>query len=378
MNNICTSCFENHGIKEIALRVINKKNDQVICERCFKKGYILSKEELLETMSEFFVVGSIPPEAGGPAPIFNFNKDKYPGNLEFLTELDRDLKKITDITKVGLFHYGPPLWRLGYTEHYQSLVIDNVQGEARNNIWQAIINCCTEEMLDVGHCIYRVRVGEKLPPATSSEFDTPPKEYNKIGRFNSETTPIFYGASDIETCLHETRASLSDYIMLAKFSVEKPMKVLNLSCTNESNANTEFERVDRMLQRLAYVGKDEYDLCQELAREIELRGYDGFITNSYFGQAHKRQLFNISLFGYPVAQKKLKLISTNKLNITSIAYEYSYGPVNDNLVLDKSKLNLLRERMLNISLNNEANFEQMSKLIDEFKSLLSCRSHKPN
>lgn len=377
MNEICTSCFENHGIKETALRVINKQADQVVCKSCLKNGYALSNEELLIIMNQFFVMGSIPPEVAGPAPIFQFNEYKYPGDVQFLTELDADLKKITDATRVGLFHYGPPLWRLGYTNHYQSLVFDNVQGKDRDNIWQAIISCCTEEILNVGYCIYRVRTGENLPPANSSEFDTPPQEYTKNGRFNSESTQIFYGASDIETCLHETRASLSDYIMLAKFSVEKPLKVLNLSRTNESKASTEFDRVDLMLQRLSYVGKDEYSLCQELSREIKLRGYDGFITNSYFGQAHKKELLNISLFGYPVAEKKLKITSTNKLKITSIAYEYSYGPVNDNHVLDKSKLKLLGEKMSDIVLDSEASFDDVNKLMDELKSLVSCRSNKP-
>ncbi|MBJ9986982.1 RES family NAD+ phosphorylase [Acinetobacter sp. S40] len=377
MNEICTSCFENHGIKETALRVINKQADQVVCKSCLKNGYALSSEELLIIMNQFFVMGSIPPEVAGPAPIFQFNEYKYPGDVQFLTELDADLKKITDATRVGLFNYGPPLWRLGYTNHYQLLVFDNVQGKDRDNIWQAIISCCTEEILNVGYCIYRVRTGENLPPANSSEFDTPPQEYTKNGRFNSESTQIFYGASDIETCLHETRASLSDYIMLAKFSVEKPLKVLNLSRTNESKASTEFDRVDLMLQRLSYVGKDEYSLCQELSREIKLRGYDGFITNSYFGQAHKKELLNISLFGYPVAEKKLKITSTNNLKITSIAYEYSYGPVNDNHALDKSKLKLLGEKMSDIVLDSEASFDDVNKLMDELKSLVSCRSNKP-
>ncbi|WP_233353467.1 hypothetical protein, partial [Vibrio cholerae] len=60
--------------------------------------------------------------------------------------------------------------------------------------------------------------------------------------------------------------------MLAKFSVAKPLKILNLSLTDESNSSTEFDRIDIMLQRLAYAGKDEYGICEELAREIELRG----------------------------------------------------------------------------------------------------------
>ncbi|MCH7391462.1 hypothetical protein [Acinetobacter dispersus] len=132
-----------------------------------------------------------------------------------------------------------------------------------------------------------------------------------------------------------------------------------------------------MLQRLAYAGKNEYGLCQELSREIELRGYDGFITNSYFGQAHKRRLFNISLFGYPVAKEKLKLTSTNKLKITSIAYEFSYGPVNDNHMLDELKLKSLSEQMQNIALDSETIFEEINRLMDEFNLLINCKSNKP-
>ncbi len=377
MNEICTSCFENHGIHETALNIVNRSVDELFCKSCLKYGYNLTREDLLTLMNKFFVNGSIPPEIGGPAPIFQFNEYKYPGDVEFLTELDRDLKKISEATKVGLFHYGPPLWRLGYTEHYQSLVIDNVTGIERKLVWQQVIERCTEETLNVGDCIYRVRTGEKLPASIPSEFDTPPRKYTQNGRFNSESTQIFYGASDIETCLHETRASLSDYIMLAKFSVAKPLKILNLSLTNESNSSTEFDRIDIMLQRLAYAGKDEYGICQELAREIELRGYDGFITHSYFGQAHKKELFNISLFGYPVANEKLKLTSTNRLKITSIAYEYAYGPVNDNHVIDREKLDSLCERMEEVSLNPNASIDEMHALMDEFKALVNCKSDRP-
>lgn len=377
MKKICTSCLKNHGLKETALRVVDKKADKVVCESCTECGYYLSKDELISVMSSFFVTGSVPPEIGGPAPVFQFNEHHCPGDVEFLTELDHDVKLISQVIKVGLFHYGPPLWRLGYTEHYQSLVFDNVQGLERKNIWRNIISRCTDEIYDVGSTIFRVRTAEKLPRAIPSEFDTPPLEYIGTGRFNSNTTPIFYGATDIETCLHETRATLSDYIMLAKFSVVKPLKLLNLSCTEEEGAGTEFERVDRMLRRLAYAGKDEYEICQELAREIKDHGYDGFISHSYFGQAHKKKLYNVSLFDYPVADGELELISTNRLKITSIEYEYSYGPVNDNHVLDKAKLNELSERMKNLALNGEATQSEMNALYKEMSDLLNMRSETP-
>jgi hypothetical protein len=55
MDEICTSCFENHGIKETALRIVDKQNDQVICKSCSKHGYTLSNEELLVIMNQFLL-----------------------------------------------------------------------------------------------------------------------------------------------------------------------------------------------------------------------------------------------------------------------------------------------------------------------------------
>lgn len=251
-----------------------------------------------------------------------------------------------------------------------------MQGAERKRRWKDIISRCADETYDVGSIIFRVRTtAEKIPPAKSSEFDTPPRMFIKEGRFNAESMPIFYGATDVETCLHETRASLSDYIMLAKFYVIKPLKLLNLSQTNEADAHTEFERIDSMLQRLAYAGNGEYKACQELAREIKECGYDGFISNSYFGQAHKKWLYNVSLFAYPVADGKLKLISTNRLNITSVEYEFSYGPVNDNHhIVDKATIREFSNRMRNVAQNGQTTKSIMKAFAKALEELCDKRS----
>ncbi|MBB1368024.1 RES family NAD+ phosphorylase [Pseudoalteromonas sp. SR44-5] len=338
MKKICTHCFKNHGLHNTAMSVSSCRKKEY-CERCSNYGYDLSKSEIEEIMSSFFVVGSIPPEIGGPAPVYQYNKNEYPSEVRFLTELDDDLKILSDNLGVGLFHYGPPLWRLGYTEDYQSLVIDDVQGAERKAIFSKIINRCTEEIFDRDNVIFRVRTASKLPPALPEQFDTPPIDKMTEGRFNSKSFPIFYGASDIETCLHETRATLSDHIMMAKFITLKPLKLLNFTKTDESIAGNEFERIDILLQKLAFGGVDEYVLCQELALEIKNRGFDGLISQSYFGQAHKKKLYNISLFGYPVKDNKIGLISTNRIKIKSVEYEFTYGPINNNSKpIDKEKV----------------------------------------
>ena len=126
---LCSSCFSNFGLKKLADEL--SRDQQIIdCNYCCLKGTKITKEIADELMSAFFVTGSIPPEIGGPAPVYQYNESHHPGDISFATELDNDLKLLSDFLNVGLFHYGPPLWRIGATEYYNSLFIDKVTGEA--------------------------------------------------------------------------------------------------------------------------------------------------------------------------------------------------------------------------------------------------------
>jgi len=372
---VCTSCFKNYGIRQTSL-LIKKSNVKKHCDNCDSIGYPLNSDELHDVMAKFFVNGSIPPEIGGPAPVYQFNEHHETAEVVFLTDIDEDLQLLSKKLNVGLFHYGPPLWRLGYTEHYQSLVIDEVQGKERSRIWKQIISSCEESIYKEGDALYRVRTGNKMPPSVEEEFDTPPVGLIGEGRFNSNSLPILYCATDVETCMHETRATLADYIVVAELVVIKPLKLLNLSKSN-SNGVTEFDQVDRMLQRLSYAGKEEYGICQELALEIQKCGYDGFISLSYFGQAHKSELYNISLFGYPLKEKKLSIKSVNRLIIDSMSYEYSFGPTNDNHVLNKSKLIEITDKMKRLVENPDSNSDDLKNVFKELSAVLCNRSSVP-
>lgn len=288
-----------------------------------------------ELMHKFFVYGSVPPDVGGPAPLYQFNQYRYPGEVTFATELDSDLRRISDFLKVGLFHYGPPLWRLGLTAHYQALrgYMDGgagIQGDQRKKLWQGILNRCSVRTIDPGANIFRVRKGETLPPALPGEFDAPPLGVATGGRYESKELTVFYGADDIETCLHESRVTLSDWIALANFTPTRPLRILDLTDgIDDSSAGTPFERVDILMRRLAFVGNEDYDLCRELAIEIHALRLDGFYFISYFAQAHHKSLRNIALFGHPVAAGKLRLVSVNRLRLASASYEYTFAPPND-------------------------------------------------
>jgi len=222
-----------------------------------------------------------------------------------------------------------------------------IQGERRKKLWQEILNRCSVRTIDPGANIFRVRKGETLPPALAGEFDTPPPGVATGGRYESKELPVFYGADDVETCLHESRVTLSDWIALAIFTPNNPLRILDLTDgIDDSSAGTPFERVDILMRRLAFVGNADYDLCRELAIEIHALGLDGFYFISYFAQAHHKSLRNIALFGHPAAAGKVRLLSVNRLRLASASYEYRFGPPNDtSLPIDFEEMEAITAKM---------------------------------
>jgi hypothetical protein len=376
-NTLCTKCIKNFGLRQVLEKhatILQTEN----CPSCLKSGgYTVDKAVAEAGMHYFFVNGSVPPETGGPATLYEFNPHHYPSEIEFATELDADLQLLSEILKVGLFHYGPALWRLGYTEHYQQLHgngVDNgpVTGDERKKLWDEILTRCTVRILEPGSTVFRVRRGDCLPPAIASQFDTPPMVAGGGGRYDTPSLPIFYGAGDVETCLHEARVTLADWISLATFTPTRQLRLVDLAeGIDDSSTSSPFERVDILMRKLAFSGKQDYELCREIAREIHTRGFDGFYFTSYFSQAHHQNLKNIALFGHPAAEGKLNLNSTNRVLLSAISYEYSFGPTNDNhLPIDKDEIKKITAMMM----SDHADANEVKKAFDE---LLSRRADGP-
>jgi hypothetical protein len=351
---LCTLCFSNFGLRH-ELEQLAGDTYVTQCPTCQNSGGRLVDTQTAESaMHRFFVLGSIPPETGGPAPLYEFKQFQYPGDIEFATELDNDLRLLSNFMHAGLFHYAPELWRLGYTEHYQMLrggitETSAVQGEERKQVWREVLRRCAITMLEPGAAIFRVRRGDELPAAIPGQFDTPPHGFAGGGRYDTPDLPVFYGADDIETCLHESRVTLADWIALATFTPTRPLRLLDLTDgIDDWSAQTPFERVDFLMRKLAFGGQQDYDLCRELATEIYAQGLDGFYFTSYFSQANRKNPRNIALFGYPVVAGKLQLVSVNRLKLSSIAYEYTFGPPNDNhLPIDVKECDAIIEEVRN-------------------------------
>ncbi|MBW4205021.1 RES family NAD+ phosphorylase [Enterobacter cloacae subsp. cloacae] len=286
--------------------------------------------------------------------------------LTFGSELDHDIELLSQYKPLPLYHYGPPLYKIGATTNYQELVIDEVSEWRRKEIWESIISACKTVTLKPGSTIFRARKGNSLPSALENEFDSNPNPTE--GRFNKSGEKVFYGAFEIETCLHEIRVALTDWIALATFQVIKELRLLDITDITEL-PSTPFESIEIFIRKIVYSGESEYPLCQELANEIKSRGYDGLIASSFFKQAHKNDLKNIILFGQPAKDGKISITSTNKINLNFISYEFSFGPMRDNKRLDIKALGLLTKQYkdkLRLLESGELEFDEFQRFMDYY------------
>lgn len=83
--------------------------------------------------------------------------------------------------------------------------------------------------------IYRARVAkteqevETILKYAPDSLGPPPGEYASGGRMNAEGISVFYGATDIETCIAEIRAPVGSYVVSGQFSPLRDLRILDLT-----------------------------------------------------------------------------------------------------------------------------------------------------
>ena len=191
--------------------------------------------------------------------------------------------------------------------------------------------------------IYRARV-MPASPTEPVEYDAPPLERVRAGRFNREGMQVFYGAFDIETCLLELRLGPEDIsrntAVVARLLVCKPLRVLDLTgksflgstgkdffdkWTNEDPGAT--------MRYLLFPTQDNYHLTQALSAYLSAQKFDGFIHPSAM-QHLNRGIGgkNIVLFGQPLADGRLHLTSLNRVFVKRVSFDVEFGPVWSNML----------------------------------------------
>ena len=69
--------------------------------------------------------------------------------------------------------------------------------------------------------------------STSSEMGPPPSRFATGGRMNASGIPVFYGAFDADTCLTEVRAPVGSHVVVAKFELLRPVRLLDFDALAE-------------------------------------------------------------------------------------------------------------------------------------------------
>ena len=86
---------------------------------------------------------------------------------------------------------------------------------------------------DEGHFIWRARTAQSTKElkailgAPVREIGPPTSRLAKGGRMNAPGIPVFYGALDEDTCMAEARAPVGSYVVVAKFEVLQPLRLLD-------------------------------------------------------------------------------------------------------------------------------------------------------
>jgi len=342
---VCSGCFKNHGLRLEAEKVgFYSKNT---CSLCGSKEYRKLNNALLEKLAfNFFVRGTIHKAYYGAAPLIQFNEYQVTG-VKFDSELDVDLKIFEKQLEIGFFDYGPRLWMVGEIEPLKQMQLLN--GEEKE-IFKKIIKEYSTVFLSEEQTLYRVRKNPEGNPNTA-DFDSPPMEYLGNGRLDSKNNPIFYCSTDLELCLHECRVSSEDQIYVGTFKPSKNLKLLDLSVILNEDC-TEFESLDLSVLMLFLASQHAYIILQKLSNFIRESEFDGIIYPSYFSMLKtgnipfetviglsnrrlkdlkdyeaKKIVKSIALFGYPLRDNKLDVISMNKLLLKQVTYDFTMAPI---------------------------------------------------
>lgn len=344
---LCSNCFADEGLKINAYKLGVEQGDD--CPNCHSSdGRKLTKEKIEHLAHQFFVRGTFIQVDYGAAPQVQCNPQHYGrSDVELPSWLQNDLKIIEKAAQLGIFYYGPRLWMVGEVEPLKAL--QDPAGRAQ--IIERIIKEYPVVELDRDEKFYRLRVNPQHP-SNPQEYDSPPAFLAGKGRLDSEDFPVMYGSQDVDICIHECRTSAEDDIYVATIKTQKALRLLDLTYVLDEDV-TEFESLDMAIHMLFLAKSHSYQISRSIALAAQSAGFDGVIYPSFFslirtgghpfetvfGLSVRRHhpdrknyaaaytIPNFALFGRPLDEGKVRVDCINRLVLTHIGYQGSFGPV---------------------------------------------------
>jgi|ERR1700730_329605 len=293
----CSDCFNNEGLRLEAIKLGVRQGK---CPRCGSvTGLVLDENQCGDLLERFFVAGSRSIGAFGVSPYINGMGN--PHGIQFDSTLHEDLETLTKIDSLGLRLRAPKTYLVGDTEHwdaFQGMVEHRAKtgGLPENavSIVDKVLERCRKFILPKGTRFYRIRKNPQgsIDPVS---YDSPPADHTS-SRLSQGKNPILYGAFDVETCIHESRCRIDDEICIAMMRSPR------------------------------------HDECQIIGERAFRHGISAVQFPSLFSQVLDQEHANIAIFGHPLAERKAKIHSYNRVKLERVRYEYILGPIFDNAV----------------------------------------------
>ena len=117
---------------------------------------------------------------------------------------------------------------------------------------------------------------EAILKSPAREIGPPPPRLAKGGRMNASGIPVFYGAMEKDTCVAELRAPVGSQVVVAKFELLRPVRLLDLEALTEIwniNASHFDPDYDKREGRAASLRSLAHEICRPIMPQDEAFEY---------------------------------------------------------------------------------------------------------
>jgi len=257
-----------------------------------------------------------------------------PHRIQFDSTLHNDFQTLTKIDSLGLRLRAPKTYLVGDTEHwdaFQGMVEHKAKtGELPENaigIVDKVLERCRKFILPKGTRFYRIRKNPRSSTDPAS-YDSLPA-HHRSSRLSQGINPIMYGAFDVETCVHESRCRIDDEICIATMETLIDLNTIDLGdAPYRAGEETPWTSPSIFLSQV--MRSPRHDECQIIGERAFQHGISAVQFPSFFSQILDQEHANIAIFGHPLAERKVKIHSYNRVKLERVRYAYILGPIFDN------------------------------------------------
>ena len=134
---------------------------------------------------------------------------------------------------------------------------------------------------DADFAVWRARTArcvtelKNILKSPARELGPPPPRSARGGRMNAEGIPVFYGALEKGTCVSEARAPVGSYVVLARFRLLRPMRLLDFDVLSEVYVEGSYFDSDykARTRRAAFLKRLVHELSRPVMPQDETREY---------------------------------------------------------------------------------------------------------